>query len=1063
MAAKTVRSRAGGAVRLVAALAGLAAPPTLLWVTIGNPLPTWPIDWAHVVEAIQVGLIPTFVWVNVLAVAAWIAWAVLVGMLAVEVVAVARNRPSAAGVPGIIRHLAQILVAAAIALASPAQHAMAIGGDGPPVAVAAAPAPHPGEEGLPVEAQPVADGRLVTVAEGDSWGGFAADVLGDPSLGPQLRAANLGRAVGDGHTITEGTPFVEPGWQLLIPSHLGPATGDVSTVPDAAAVDRVVEVEEVADAVDNVGAEEAEQDTREVVSGDHFWGIARTTLADVLGRPPTDAEIVPYWRQLIDANRDRLLPPHDPDLIYPGQQLLVPPPPNADQLEAPNVRQPAPASSDVNAHDIAPHRNHAAPEQDAAERNPDGDRASDAGIGDGQPSRWQDAIERVVPPTSEGRPDRGAERRPDMAQRPDARRDEEQTAWGSAAGLVPGLAAMAVAAAGVVALVRRRRRAALQRRPCGLRLPTPAPEVSAEMTRLEVAAADEEPLEDLVALLCSIPEGVTPPLVVLDDHGGVRLLFGDGQLPDPPAPWTLAYDDSRRAVGWRAQLGAVGPARSIGLPLLVTLGRLGDEETVLANVGAIGHLQVVGSTDEVRRRLRAATLEVATSRVAGPVEVAVAGDRLLAEVDQVTLVDHLDGEVAASIEERDANIIVEDRTARLLVCHEGVEPPELPDGMAAMVGLLAAGGTPQPGWRLEITSEETARLQLPDGGQVSLTLPQLDPQLVAGELHRLAQTVPVEPAEASDTPEAAPEPATILEPAADPAANGRLQHPAAASAPGTDDPALVPIAPGPVEPAWCEVRLLGPIEVVRDGTPVEGLTPQLMELLVCLVTSRDGLTVFQLEDMVWGGQVSANGTGRIRTALGKLRDMLGDGPDGQPLLPRRDGQTSRVRLSKHVGTDLDRAQAHLAVARELPEPDRYREQLAALKLVRGRPLEDLTVSWSTHIEQKAITVLQEAALAVAETCRELEEFDVAATAIEQGLLLCDPADQLYVEWARVERERGRPEQVPRIRQLLHRRYGEHADEVAVWVATPAPETEQAFQQLMFPINVNHRSDGVGLP
>lgn len=62
-----------------------------------------------------------------------------------------------------------------------------------------------------------------------------------------------------------------------------------------------------------------------VAPGEHLWGIAEETLADDLGRSPTDAEIAPYWLRVIEANRDRLVHPDDPDLILPGQELVLPP------------------------------------------------------------------------------------------------------------------------------------------------------------------------------------------------------------------------------------------------------------------------------------------------------------------------------------------------------------------------------------------------------------------------------------------------------------------------------------------------------------------------------------------------------------------------------------------------------------------------------------------------------------------------------------------------------------------------------------------------------------------
>lgn len=66
-------------------------------------------------------------------------------------------------------------------------------------------------------------------------------------------------------------------------------------------------------------------DTQWVVAdGDHLWGIAEETLADRSEDEPDLYEIVDYWQHLIEANRNRLVDPANPDLIYPGQVLLLP-------------------------------------------------------------------------------------------------------------------------------------------------------------------------------------------------------------------------------------------------------------------------------------------------------------------------------------------------------------------------------------------------------------------------------------------------------------------------------------------------------------------------------------------------------------------------------------------------------------------------------------------------------------------------------------------------------------------------------------------------------------------
>ena len=63
-----------------------------------------------------------------------------------------------------------------------------------------------------------------------------------------------------------------------------------------------------------------------VAVGDSFWSIAEQLVLNHLGRAPDDDEVLEPWLALIDANRDRLLDPDNPDLIYPGQVLRPPPP-----------------------------------------------------------------------------------------------------------------------------------------------------------------------------------------------------------------------------------------------------------------------------------------------------------------------------------------------------------------------------------------------------------------------------------------------------------------------------------------------------------------------------------------------------------------------------------------------------------------------------------------------------------------------------------------------------------------------------------------------------------------
>jgi nucleoid-associated protein YgaU len=64
-----------------------------------------------------------------------------------------------------------------------------------------------------------------------------------------------------------------------------------------------------------------------VVTGDSFWAIATQVATTRFGGSPSAAEVTSVWHALITANSNRLIQPGNPNLIYPGQVFVVPPPP----------------------------------------------------------------------------------------------------------------------------------------------------------------------------------------------------------------------------------------------------------------------------------------------------------------------------------------------------------------------------------------------------------------------------------------------------------------------------------------------------------------------------------------------------------------------------------------------------------------------------------------------------------------------------------------------------------------------------------------------------------------
>ena len=72
-----------------------------------------------------------------------------------------------------------------------------------------------------------------------------------------------------------------------------------------------------------ISSAEPSPDAWDVELGDHLWSIAEEVVGEAEGRSD-DATVARYWRRLIDANRDRLVDPDNPDLLFPGQRLRLP-------------------------------------------------------------------------------------------------------------------------------------------------------------------------------------------------------------------------------------------------------------------------------------------------------------------------------------------------------------------------------------------------------------------------------------------------------------------------------------------------------------------------------------------------------------------------------------------------------------------------------------------------------------------------------------------------------------------------------------------------------------------
>jgi hypothetical protein len=130
----------------------------------------------------------------------------------------------------------------------------------------------------------------------------ADEVLVDPESAGPAEAQSEGTDPGD-------APDPEPAAPAA-PRTAEPGAADQPPAPDA------VELRAV-----DPGATGG-PGTVEVVAGDSFWTLAGA-LAGSGGTADT-AEVTIVWSALIDANRDRLVEPGNPDLLHVGQVLVVP-------------------------------------------------------------------------------------------------------------------------------------------------------------------------------------------------------------------------------------------------------------------------------------------------------------------------------------------------------------------------------------------------------------------------------------------------------------------------------------------------------------------------------------------------------------------------------------------------------------------------------------------------------------------------------------------------------------------------------------------------------------------
>jgi DNA-binding SARP family transcriptional activator len=751
------------------------------------------------------------------------------------------------------------------------------------------------------------------------------------------------------------------GWNQAIAARLigallllGPAPGPARPVASAASPARpspVVATATVPDAGDQQAAERAEARRPAaalplyvVAPRDTLWGIAERFLAD------------PYrWRELFQLNQGRPLPHPpggrftDPDLIYPGQQLLLP----ADATGRPPTRPP---------------RQQEAPAGTGRPRRPHPD-------GQAQPtSTLTPKATRPPPATREAPPATG----------PAATGPPVTTPLGESADHEPAPAvATALAVGGLLAvgtlavLARRRRRQQRYREPGRrIRLPTGA---AARIEQRLRAAAEPETAAFLDAALRAMAAGLQraglpPPTVQAVQLGPATLEVLLREPADTAPPPFAATDQGRRwtlprQVPVRELEAAAGDAVA-PLPALVTIGT-SDAGQLLVNLEAAGLTALAGAPTTTRPLLHAIAVELATAASSGFGQILLVGfDSELDRLERVQRVQRLEDalpalerqarEVADLISQRGCGSVLGGRIAAVAADSWAptvvlVADPPTPaslqrladlasDPRGSTVAAVLVGDTPAAHWRLDV-------------GDQLVRIPGLDLEVYPQRLTEQEYAAIVE----------------LLRTASD-------VHGVAAAAPPYDQvppppPAVIAKAAEAATPPAVEAGVLGRVEV-RGVPKIE--RAKSIELIVYLALHRHGVDGDQLWEALWPDKPINRGT--LHTTVTAARTGLGRAPDGSRYLPNAgDGL---YRLSPALGLDWDRFRA-LARAGQAGGPDAASLLHQALELVRGRPLD----SPASRSYEWAVVHRTEMETVIAETAERL------------GLLHLDAGDPEQANWA----------------------------------------------------------------
>jgi DNA-binding SARP family transcriptional activator/nucleoid-associated protein YgaU len=897
---------ARGVASLLATLALVAGVPVALATLVGWPLPRSLPDADTLSRALRTGIRDEVV-VNTLAVVAWLAWTQLVLALAAEIAGVVRGRqPLRLPVLPAMQSLAGRLVAGVLILSAPLHPARVVATPST-AAVVAEPAPPPtGLAGEPFAAGPTAvgepasapasrseSGATVTVERHDSYWAIAERTLGDGFRWREIHELNVGRTMNDGHVITSGDDTLRAGWTLELPAG--------AMVSDTALQHETV-----------------------VEPGDNLWNLAEEHLAADLGRDPSDEEVAPYWREAVAANTDRLVQAGNPDLIIPGQVLVLP------ATEHPAARAP---QTEPSAAPDAP--NSPAPSAEPApapfpSTNPSSTTTTTTTTAPSTTPPPDDA----APTSTPGRPPSTVDDERPAAGRPDgdpgAGIDEALPAV-----VVGGLSSVALAV-GLKRLIDRRRRRFVAAHDG--QTPSQATGEDRALHQAVAAMADEAQVDDLQLTLGWLATALAGngsrcrPRVVRHSAESLEVL--------------LDHADTSAPDGWHAEGDGlvwildepVDPDEPLDgpmcpAPLLVTIGQPDDDAQLYIDLEADGIVSLEGDVEVARDLARSMLTELALAPLADTLRVIVIGDLVepdAAHLDHLTLV-----ETWADVDD--------DLTAWAQESHHALVDNEWPNTFAgrghdadhdALVPIAVVATKPPPADLLAVlrgTQPSAVAVVVADHFDGAVATIRCEPDALT--LDDVGLSFAPQGIDATELEDMGSLLLAVEQPPADPEridlSDGDESQPVVPTGyvAGGGDVGVVEAVEATDPPDYdVLVRLLGDIRVEGGAKP---LNPKPTSVTAYLALHR-AVTSDRLEEACWYGADGTSHRKRLRDVMTECRDALGS----HHFPANRDGV---YRIGPGIRTDLELFDWHVTRAAEEDSENAAASYRVALDLVTGRP------------------------------------------------------------------------------------------------------------------------------